>query len=575
MPEITVADTPPRVQYVADGQQTEFTFPFPILAAADLVVVFDDGAMPGAHGIAGVGVSAGGTVAFASAPPAGTRITIYRDQPVARTADFVEAGAFRATALNAELDRLAMMVQQVEATAADALRRAPHDGAAELTLPPLAQRADTVLGFDAQGRPQALPDPAIAAQEATARAGAAADSADEAAGSATTATDAAATASDAGTAASASAAAAQRWAEEAEDVEVAPGEFSAHHWASKAAANAVDLPRERRRGDLAAQRVRWSLAVPGVAVAPAWAVDFLFGLGLDALTVSRDGPATFHDDRGRLVTAGPDEPRLDHDPATGAPRGLLVEAARTNLLHDSFAPATQTRNLAAGTYTLSITGGGSCELSGAAAGVASAGSPLTFTLASAADVTFTVGGSPTTFQCEAGSVATSPIETPAGGSATRAADIVTAADLGWLNPDAVSFVVAARLADVPGDDAARLLTLDDGGDPNRHNLYYNGISGRMSLFTKSSGASQGSVSAITGGWTDGAVHGLGFAVGGGSRSLFADGAKANADSVADPAGFSTLRLGAYHGGQQWNGHIRRVAAWNARLSDADLVALTG
>jgi len=575
MSDLTVGDSRPLVQYTADGQQTEFTFPFPVLAAQDLIVVFDDGAAPGGFSVTGVGDSAGGTVTFDSAPPADTRVTLYRDMAVARTTDFVEAGSFRASALNDELDRLTLMVQQVESIAATALRHAPHDDAQDLTLPPRAERADTVLGFDAQGLPQTLPDPAIAAQEATEQASAAAASATQAADSESAAASSATAAADSASAAATAETNAQQWAEAPEDSEVAPGEFSAHHWANKAAQNAVDLPEERRRADLAVQRVRWSLAVPGVAVTPVWAADFLFALGLDALSVSRAGPATFYDDRSKLVTADADVPRLDHDPATGAPRGLLVEAQRTNFLHDSFNPATQTRTLAAGTYTVSVTGTGSCDLSGGATGTVTAGGPVTFTLSADADVTFTVSGSLDTFQCEDGSAATSPIETPSGGTATRAADVVTAADLAWLNPEAVSFVVSARLADAPMAEAGRLLSLDDGGDANRHNLYYNGAAGKVSLFTKSGGASQGSISALTAGWADGATHALGIAVGGGTRTLFADGSKANGDAITDPTGFTTLRLGSFHGGQQWNGHIRRVAAWNALLSDADLAALTG
>ena len=37
-----------------------------------------------------------------------------------------------------------------------------------------------------------------------------------------------------------------------------------------------------------------------------------------------------------------------------------------------------------------------------------------------------------------------------------------------------------------------------------------------------------------------------------------------------------LRLGNYHAdGQQWRGHIRRVAVWNTKLSDSQLAAVTG
>jgi len=608
MAEMTVADTPPWVQYQADGAQAAFTFPFPVLSAADLQVVFDAGAAPGAHTIDGVGNSEGGTVIFPSPPPAGTRITLYRDMPVARTSDFTEAGDFRASALNAELDALAMMVQQVEAAATRALAAPAHDTLGEpLTLPGADARADSVLAFDADGRATALSDLKATAEDALNAASSAADSADAAAVSATEATDAAgqaqtsanAAANDAATAgtaasdaddaatlaqgaagdADAAAASAQTWADAPEDTEVAAGAYSARHWAAKAAdsatALATALPDERRRVDLATQRLAWRQRVPSVVLPPVWAVDFTLGLGLDALIVSRAGPGTFHDAQGLLRTAPADTLRLDHDPDTGEPLGALVEAERTNLLHDSFNPATQTRSLAAGTYTASMKGTGSLELSGAVTGTATQGAPVTFTLAAAGDVTFTPSGTVAVIQCEDGGNATSLIETPADGPATRAADAVLASDFDWYAPAHASVVIAADFPDVPTVDGSRLLSLDDGGDANRHNVFWNQGSAKLSIFTKSAGASQSSLSTLTGGgWADGERHSIGLVLGNGRRGLFNDGAKAAEDTIADPVGLTTLRLGSFHAGQPWKGHIRWAAVWARHLSDAEMSALT-
>jgi len=48
------------------------------------------------------------------------------------------------------------------------------------------------------------------------------------------------------------------------------------------------------------------------------------------ITFTRASDATFFDADGVLQTAGSNVPRFDHDPATGASRGLLLEEARTN-----------------------------------------------------------------------------------------------------------------------------------------------------------------------------------------------------------------------------------------------------
>lgn len=47
------------------------------------------------------------------------------------------------------------------------------------------------------------------------------------------------------------------------------------------------------------------------------------------------GPATYFDATGTMQTAGTNVPRFDNDPVTHAPRGLLIEEARTNVLLQS------------------------------------------------------------------------------------------------------------------------------------------------------------------------------------------------------------------------------------------------
>jgi hypothetical protein len=276
------------------------------------------------------------------------------------------------------------------------------------------------------------------------------------------------------------------------------------------------------------------------------------------------------------VTAGPDVLRLDHDPATGAPLGALIEAARTNLLSDSFAPAAQTHTLGPGTYTVSMAGSGQVDVTGAATGTASAGAPLTFALGGQGSVTFTPSGTVTAFQCEAGGDATSFIETPAGGTASRPADNVEASDLAWFAPAHATILIEASHPDVPTVDGSRLFSLDDGTDANRHTVFWNEAQARLSWFTKSAGASQGLVSGLLAGWGgDGVAHSFGLRIGGGQRTLVIDGVQAATGSIADPVNLAHFRLGGFHvDQQQWRGHIRRVAVWNVHLSDTDLQAVT-
>ncbi|MBB4266102.1 phage head spike fiber domain-containing protein [Roseospira visakhapatnamensis] len=58
-----------------------------------------------------------------------------------------------------------------------------------------------------------------------------------------------------------------------------------------------------------------------------------------AATFARASPARWTTAAGLLDTAAPETPRADHDPMTGAPRGVLIEPARTNHLLASDAMA--------------------------------------------------------------------------------------------------------------------------------------------------------------------------------------------------------------------------------------------
>ena len=139
MTDLIVGDIAPRIQYTADGTQTVFTIPFAFFDNGDISVVFDDGDPGSSNVVTGAGQSSGGSVTFDTAPLNGTRITILRSMIVQRTTDFQDAGAFRASAINEELDRLAMMIQQVSDRLDRALILVPSTVTAPQNLPePLA-----------------------------------------------------------------------------------------------------------------------------------------------------------------------------------------------------------------------------------------------------------------------------------------------------------------------------------------------------------------------------------------------------------------------------------------------------
>lgn len=168
MTDLIVNDVRPRVQFeqTAAGAVT-FDLPFPALAAAHLKVSIDGGPVNAApYSVENLGQTGGARIVFAAAPPLGAKIAVWRAAPVERLTDFADDGSFRAKALNQELDRIALLLQELEAGAGDALRKPPSDADVELTLPSAASRANRVLSFDADGRPQTLhaaEDAAVAA----------------------------------------------------------------------------------------------------------------------------------------------------------------------------------------------------------------------------------------------------------------------------------------------------------------------------------------------------------------------------------------------------------------------------
>lgn len=147
---IKIGDVAPRVQYVADGVQTEFTYPFPIFAARDLEIRLDGAVVAGGFVVTGAGASEGGSVIFAEPPAAGVRVTLRRRLPIARVTDFQNNGLLRARTLNDELDYQVAVIQELAEELARSLRIGPADGGA-LLLPPREARANRALGFDSLG----------------------------------------------------------------------------------------------------------------------------------------------------------------------------------------------------------------------------------------------------------------------------------------------------------------------------------------------------------------------------------------------------------------------------------------
>ncbi|NBB84295.1 MAG: hypothetical protein GVY28_12935 [Alphaproteobacteria bacterium] len=148
---ITVPAVSPRVQYVADGQQTDFVYPFPIFAADDLAVMRGAAVLTGGYTVLGAGDSGGGTVQFLEPPALGSIITLRRALTIRRTTDILQGSAMRADTFNDEFDRQVAVSQDLAEQIGRTLRAPAHDRPASLVVPERDQRANRTLVFDEDG----------------------------------------------------------------------------------------------------------------------------------------------------------------------------------------------------------------------------------------------------------------------------------------------------------------------------------------------------------------------------------------------------------------------------------------
>ena len=290
------------------------------------------------------------------------------------------------------------------------------------------------------------------------------------------------------------------------------------------------------------------------------------------ITFTRASTATHFDATGALQTAAIDTPRIDHDPVTLARRGLLIEAARTNLFLNSAAPATQSIAVTAQSYALSFRGTGSITLSGAHSAAlrgtgATAKTVLVFTPA-AGTLTLTLSGSVTEPQLEVGNCATSHIVT-AGAPVDRSEDRVSVAVGAWWNAAEGTFAVEwqdinaeinnGRIVGLNNSQA--VLNLSARVAPNNATglQAYNG-SNALSLAVGSD-VTKGTRRAVSAYSAAGRVVGFGGAL------------VTDANPLALTA-VTTLFLGHSTGfTQQINGYLRSLTYYPSRLKDAQLLSL--
>lgn len=258
--------------------------------------------------------------------------------------------------------------------------------------------------------------------------------------------------------------------------------------------------------------------------------------------------------------------------------GALIFEARTNLLLNSTAPATQTTgSLANGVYTLWVNGSGSVSpAAGTAVGTgfsaALQGAPSNFTITTPGTVVVTVSGALNAFQLELGTFGTSLIVT-VGATATRAADVITV-----NNPPPATAAFSAFVRFTPASaitfaTTQTLFTYSNGTLTERLGGLRVATTGRMNLLDVVGNSSQ-TVPSTTDAVAQNTRGRWAAAAAVGSAAMVQDGGTVNISApAAMPTGLTTLYLGVRGDGstQYANATVNSMAFWMwRRLGNLEL-----
>ena len=153
---MTVSTDIRRVQYATNGTTGPFTVTFPFLESSHLAVTYTDSA--GADTLLTLNVDytvSGSVVTTTLAYASGGVITIDRDIPITQELDLRDGDDFPSESVEEAFDKLTMIAQQV-AIDSNRVLRVPEVSANIPLLPVVADRANKVLAFDANGDPDVM-----------------------------------------------------------------------------------------------------------------------------------------------------------------------------------------------------------------------------------------------------------------------------------------------------------------------------------------------------------------------------------------------------------------------------------
>jgi len=270
--------------------------------------------------------------------------------------------------------------------------------------------------------------------------------------------------------------------------------------------------------------------------------------------------------------------RFDYVPVTLQPKGLLIEEQRANLVLNSTIDganlATQNVTVTAQAYTLSFYGTGQIVLSGtASATVTGTGAyptrkTLTFT-PTAGTLTLTVTGTVQYAQLEAGSFATSYIPTGAS-QATRTADVATVNGSNFYSWFGTNEASVTATFDSPASGNRNALSIDD----NTANNYLQLRTETADPFFRQKWTGTEQVALDLGTITANTMNKAGYGFKVNDYAAVINGGTVGTDTSASTIIADRMRIGTSQAGEYLNGHVKSVACYSTRNTDATLKGLT-
>lgn len=165
---MTVTTQTASISYIGNGSTTVFTFPFVYVSSTDITVTYTNssgtetvlnpsqytftGNTPSVGQLWGIGGSV--TYPISGSPiSTGTFLTITRTLPFEQIVTITNQGAFYPQVVEQALDLLCLLIQQTQTQVSYAIQCPEVDTSAPIILPPAAERANNILGFDMNGNP--------------------------------------------------------------------------------------------------------------------------------------------------------------------------------------------------------------------------------------------------------------------------------------------------------------------------------------------------------------------------------------------------------------------------------------